>query len=346
MYAASTAPRIGVIGAGGLGVHHVRILRDLCGDRFAGFIDENPARAADVATQLGVETFGSLDAMLPLVDAVSIVVPTPAHYAVAQVALRAGKHVFIEKPFTQTLAEADELIGMADAAGLVLQVGHVERFNRAVRAAMPYIDGPRFIESDRLAPFNPRGSDVAVVLDLMIHDLDLVHTLVGVPVVDVQAMGVPVLTPQVDIANARLTFANGAVANITASRVSRERMRKLRLFQQSGYISLDLANGTGEYFRLRPDFDPRLLARAPRALEEFVERVELVAPEGEPLALELAQFIGAILGANPVAVTGAEGRNALEAALRIVSAIADAHGVMTQHHHATADPKSVPTPRA
>jgi predicted dehydrogenase len=210
----------------------------------------------------------------------------------------------------------------------LLQVGHVERFNRAVRAAMPFVDGPRFIESDRLAPFSPRGSDVAVVLDLMIHDLDLVHTLVGLRVADVQAMGMPVLTPQIDIANARLTFANGAVANITASRVSRERLRKLRIFQRSGYISLDLAAGTGEFFRLRGDFDPMLLARAPRALEEFVERVPLEAPDGEPLVLELSQFLGAIAGRNAVAVTGEEGREALEAALRIVAAIEAAHQVM------------------
>jgi predicted dehydrogenase len=190
-----------------------------------------------------------------------------------------------------------------------------------MRAAMPYVDGPRFIESDRLAPFNPRGSDVAVVLDLMIHDLDLVHTLVGTRVVDVQAMGMPVLTPQVDIANARLTFANGAVANVTASRVSRERLRKLRIFQRNGYLSLDLAAGTGEFFRLRGDFDPMQLARAPRALEDFVERVPLSAPEAEPLVLELSQFLGAVQGRNRVAVTGEEGRDALEAALRIVTAI-------------------------
>jgi predicted dehydrogenase len=247
---------------------------------------------------------------------------------VATAALARGKHVFVEKPFTVTLAEADDLLAKSRAAGVILQVGHVERFNRAVRAAMPYVDGPRFIESDRLAPFNPRGSDVAVVLDLMIHDLDLVHTLVGSPVADVQAMGIPVLTPQVDIANARLTFANGAVANITASRVSRERLRKLRIFQRSGYLSLDLAAGTGEFFRLRGDFDPMQLARAPRALEEFVERVVLDAPEGEPLVLELSQFLGAIMGRTKVAVTGEEGREALEAALRIVTAIEQAHAVM------------------
>jgi predicted dehydrogenase len=306
----------------------VRILRDLAGNRFIGFIDENPARAAEVAAQLGVSAWASLDEMLPHVDAVSIVVPTTSHHAVASAALRAGKHVFIEKPFTVTLAEADELIALAAHAGVVLQVGHVERFNRAVRAAMPFVDGPRFIESDRLAPFNPRGSDVAVVLDLMIHDLDLVRTLVGSRVADVQAMGIPVLTPQLDIANARLTFANGAVANITASRVSRERVRKLRIFQQSGYLSLDLAAGHGEFFRLRADFDPRQLARAPRALEDFVERVALEAPEGEPLGLELTQFLGAIMGTQPIAVTGAEGRDALEAALRIVSAIESAHSAM------------------
>ena len=327
-YSGATAPRIGVVGAGGLGIHHVRILRDLAGDRFAGFVDENPARAAEVATQHGVASFPSLADLLPHVDALSIVVPTTSHHSVAAAALRAGKHVFIEKPFTVTLEEADELIALASAAGVVLQVGHVERFNRAVRAAMPYVDGPRFIESDRLAPFNPRGSDVAVVLDLMIHDLDLVRTLVGSRVADVQAMGIPVLTPQLDIANARLTFDNGAVANITASRVSRERVRKLRIFQRSGYLSLDLASGVGEYYRIRPDFDPRQLARAPRALEEFVERVSLEAPEGEPLALELSQFLGAIMGSQPIAVTGAEGRDALEAALRIVKAIEAAHRVM------------------
>lgn len=317
-----------MVGAGGLGQHHVRILRDLAGDRFIGFVDENPARAAEVSASLGVTAYPSLNALLDETDALSIVVPTTAHHAVASQALHRGKHIFVEKPFTVTLIEADELLVLAAAAGVVLQVGHVERFNRAVRAAMPFVDGPRFIESDRLAPFSPRGADVAVVLDLMIHDLDLVHTLVGTRVTDVQAMGMPVLTPQIDIANARLTFANGAVANITASRVSRERLRKLRIFQRSGYLSLDLAAGTGEFYRLRGDFDPLQLARAPRALEDFVELVPLSAPDAEPLALELAQFLGAAAGRNPVAVTGQEGREALEAALRIVTAIEEARAVL------------------
>ncbi len=312
---------MGVVGAGGLGVHHVRLLKGLCGPNFAGFTDGNPARAAEVAAQFGVPVFPSLEALLADVDAVSIVVPTTAHHAVASRALEAGRHIFVEKPFTATLEEADDLLARARAAGVVVQVGHVERFNRAVRAALPYVDRPRFLESDRLAPFNPRGADVAVVLDLMIHDLDLVLTLVGARLTDVQAVGMPVLTPSVDIANARLTFENGAVANITASRVSRERLRKLRLFQRSGYLSLDLAAGTGEFFRLRGDFDPTRLARAPRALEEFVERIPLEAPEAEPLGLELAQFVGAVAGEGVVAVTGEEGREALRAALQVTASI-------------------------
>ena len=315
------APRIGVIGAGALGQHHVRILRDLAGDDFRGLYDADAARATAIATQHGVRAHATLEALLAECDAVSIVVPTTAHHAVAQAALAAGCHVFVEKPFTVTLEEADDLIARARVAGRLVQVGHVERVNRAVRAALPYVDAPRFIESDRLAPFNPRGSDVAVVLDLMIHDIDLVRTLVGDRVVDVKATGIPVLTPQLDIANARLEFANGAVANVTASRVSRDRVRKLRLFQRSGYLSLDLAAGTGEFFRLRRDLDPVQLAAAPRALEEFVERIALEAPEAEPLRLELAQFLEAIAGRASVPVTGEEGREALAVALRIMREI-------------------------
>jgi predicted dehydrogenase len=208
-------------------------------------------------------------------------------------------------------------VAIATRTGALIQTGHVERFNRAIRAALPFIDTPRFIESDRLAPFNPRGSDVAVVLDLMIHDIDLVRTLVGGHVDDLQAVGVGVLTPSVDIANARLTFDSGAVANITASRVSRERLRKIRIFQRTGYLSLDLAAGTGEFYRLRTDVDFSAIAKAPLALEAFVERVVLDAPEGEPLRLELESFIAAVQGASPVVVSGDDGREALAVALRI-----------------------------
>jgi predicted dehydrogenase len=291
------------------------------GPDFAGFHESRPERAAQVASELGVRAFESLDALLDVVDAVTIVVPTPAHFAVAQKVLARGIHALIEKPIATTLAEADEMLRLAKEHGALVQTGHVERFNRAIRAALPYVHTPRFIESDRLAPFNPRGADVAVVLDLMIHDIDLVHTLVGGSVTSVAAVGVPVLTPFVDMANARLAFDTGAVANITASRVSRERMRKIRIFQEREYISLDLAAGNGEFFRLRDDVDIAALATAPLALEQFVERIPLEAEEGEPLRLEFESFLGAIRGEAPVAVSGEEGREALAVALQIVTDI-------------------------
>lgn len=296
-------------------------MREVEGARLAGFFESRADRAAEVATELGVRAYDALDELLDDVDAVTVVVPTPAHHAVAKAALERGKHVLIEKPLATTLDEADELLAIARRSGALVQTGHVERFNRAVRAALPFVDAPRFIESDRLAPFNPRGSDVAVVLDLMIHDIDLVRTLVGAHVGDVAAVGVPVLTPFVDIANARLTFSSGAVANITSSRVSRERMRKVRIFQRSGYLSLDLGAGAGEFFRMREDVDLAALAKAPLALEAFVERVPLEAPEGEPLRLEFESFIAAVLGQGPVVVSGEDGREALAVALRIVREI-------------------------
>ena len=313
--------RMGVVGAGALGFHHTRILRDVPGAQLVGFHERDAARSAHVATELGVKAFASLDALLDVVDAVSVVVPTPTHHAVAAPALERGVHVLIEKPIAATIDEADDLLAIARRTGAVIQTGHVERFNRAVRAALPHVDSARFIESDRLAPFNPRGADVAVVLDLMIHDIDLVRTFVGGAVSSVSAVGVPVLTPFVDIANARLTFETGAVANITASRVSRERMRKLRIFQQSGYLSLDLAAGTGEFYRLRRDVDFAALvrdARGAQELEAFVERIVIDAPDGEPLRLELEAFVRAVAGDAPIPVTGDDGREALAVALTIV----------------------------
>ncbi len=313
--------RIGVVGAGGLGFHHVRILRDLPGTTLVGFHESRADRAAQVASELGVRHFERYEALLDEVDALTVVVPTPAHFPVARAALARGIHLMVEKPLATTLEEADELVSLAREKGALLQTGHVERFNRAIRAAEPYVDSPRFIESDRLAPFNPRGSDVAVVLDLMIHDIDLVRTLVKSRVQGLNATGVPVLTPFVDIANARIEFESGAVANITASRVSRDRMRKLRLFQQSGYLTLDLGAGHGEFYRMRQDVDLRELATRPLALENFVERIPLEAPEGEPLRLEFEAFVRAIRGEEPVTVSGEDGREALAVALRIVAEI-------------------------
>lgn len=311
-----------MVGAGALGFHHVRLLRDMPNVHFAGFHDSDRARAERVSAELGVPGHATLGELLAEVDAVTVVVPTTSHHAVAREALEMGRHVLVEKPITVTIQEADDLLNTAQRTGALVQTGHVERFNRAIRAALPFVDDPRFIESDRLAPFNPRGSDVAVVLDLMIHDIDLVRTLVGAPLTDVAAVGVPVLTPSVDIANARLQFETGAVANITASRVSRERMRKIRLFQRSGYLSLDLAAGNGVFYRLkRGEALASLATSRPLALEDFVDAVPVEAPEGEPLKLELESFVAAIRGEAPVPVSGSDGREALQIALRIMDDI-------------------------
>ncbi len=321
--------KIGVIGAGALGYHHVRILREMEDVEFVGFHEARVERAAQVSAELGVPSWEDAEALMDACEALTIVVPTPAHHAVATAAVSRGRHVLIEKPLTATLAEADEILHIATQTGTLVQTGHVERFNRAIRAALPYVDRPRFLESDRLAPFNPRGSDVAVVLDLMIHDIDLLLTLVKSGAQDVAAVGIPVLTPFVDIANARITFISGAVANVTASRVSRERMRKLRIFQQSGYISLDLAAGHGEFYRIRGDVDLAELTKSPQQLEAFVERIPLEAPDGEPLRLEFRSFVDAVRGLAPVTVTGADGREALAVALRIVREIERSHPLIS-----------------
>ena len=299
----------------------MRILRDLPGAHFVGFHDSRVERAEQVSRELGVRAYTDVESLVEECDALTIVVPTPFHYDVARAALGRGRHLLIEKPLTKTLEEADELLTIAERTGALIQTGHVERFNRAIRGAQAYVDRPRFVESDRLAPFSPRGADVAVVLDLMIHDIDLILTLVGEHVDQVQAVGIPILTPFVDIANARLVFSSGAVANITSSRVSRERMRKLRIFQPSGYISLDLATGDGEFYRLKKELDFAELARAPLALEAFVERIAISAPEGEPLRLEFESFLAAVQGRGSVAVSGRAGRDALDVALRIQSEI-------------------------
>ncbi|MFN2635815.1 MAG: Gfo/Idh/MocA family protein [Gemmatimonadaceae bacterium] len=332
----SDTPRVGVVGAGSLGFHHIRILRDLPGIDFSGFFETRRDRTTQVETELAVKSHRSLEDVLTASDAVIIVVPTSAHFAVASEAIARGKHVFIEKPITTSLEEADALLELARKNGVMVQIGHIERFNRAVRAALPHVHNPRFIDSERLAPFSPRGSDVAVVLDLMIHDIDLLLTLVGSEAKAIAAVGVPVLTPMLDIANARVTFTSGAVANITSSRISRERKRKIRIFQQSGYLSLDLAGGKGEFFRLRSDIDPAAARDAPLDITAFVDRISLDAPEGEPLKLELESFAAALAGKGPIVVTGEEGRLALGVALRIVAEIERSLPSLVglAHHHA------------
>ena len=298
----------------------MRLLRQQPGATLVGFFDSNREQSARVAGELGARPFESLDALLSAVDAAVIVVPTRAHYDVAKQALEKGVHLLIEKPITATLEQADEIVALAKSKGKLLQIGHVERFNRAVRAALPHINNPLFIESERLAPYNPRGADVAVVLDLMIHDIDLVHALVRDRVRDVRAAGAGVLTG-VDMTNAWLQFAGGAVASIKASRLARERLRKLRIFQPRGYISLDLAAGTGEFYELKEGLDVAELAKNPQSIEKLVDRHKLKAPEGEPLRLEHEAFVSAIQGKADVIVTGQHGRDALDVALRIVAEV-------------------------
>ena len=314
----SDAPvRVGVIGTGALGYHHARLLRRMPGAEFAGIYDTNPTRAAQVAQELETVAHPSLDALLDRVDAASVVVPTSAHTEVGLAVLERGLAALIEKPLSDTVAGAEALVRKAAETRAVLQVGHVERFNRAVRAAAPYLDEPRFLQTERLAPFQPRGTDVAVILDLMIHDLDLVLELVSGEVREVRATGVAVLTPHVDIANARVEFGNGAVALVTASRISRDRTRKLRIFQPTGYFSLDLAAGSGHFYRLKENWQ----TLGAKKIEEIVEPQRLEAPEAEPLKLELESFLQAARGAGTVVVSGAAGLQALQLAFRVADAI-------------------------
>jgi predicted dehydrogenase len=313
------SPRIpvGVIGVGALGQHHARHLTTLDEVQLIGVYDLDFARSREVAQGLATRAFTDMDELLRRVEAVTVAVPTPAHAEVGLRALERGVPVLMEKPLAATLAEADDLIASARRRQVQLQVGHIERYNRALRAAEPYLDGPRYIESLRLAPFQPRGTDVAVVLDLMIHDLDLVLHLTGSTATEVRASGLPVLSSHLDIANARVEFANGAVVLATASRVARERVRRLRLFQPNGYFSLDLASGGGEFMRVRSGWQPG----TGRELADVVERIELLAPEADALALELQSFVHAVQGQREVVVTGEEGRAALELALRVADAV-------------------------
>ncbi|HEV8358677.1 MAG TPA: Gfo/Idh/MocA family oxidoreductase [Gemmatimonadales bacterium] len=309
---------VGVIGVGALGRHHARHLARSADAALVGVHDLDPARGREVADACGARFYPDLDPLLAEVEAVTVAVPTPAHAEIGLRALERGRAVLMEKPLAATLEEADGLVRAAERRGIPLQVGHVERFNRAVRAARPHLGGARYIESDRLAPFQPRGTDVAVVLDLMIHDLDLIlHLTGGAEAIDVRASGVAVLSPHLDMANARVEFASGAVANVTASRIARERVRRIRIFQPNGYLSLDLASGVGEFMRLRHGWREAGVAGLP----ELVERIPLDVPADDALRLELESFVRAVRGGTETVVTGAEGRAALALALRVTEAV-------------------------
>lgn len=309
---------VGVVGVGALGRHHARHYAMQHGVELVGVYDSDPARAALVAAEVGCRAFTVLEELLGAVRAVSVAVPTSFHREVGLACLGRGVAVLMEKPLAVTLAEADEMLAESERQGVVFAVGHVERFNRAVRAAQTVLEKPLFIEGIRLAPFQPRGTDVAVVLDLMIHDLDLANHLVGgAAATDVRANGVSILSSHLDMVNARVEFEGGIVASMTASRVARDRVRRLRVFQPSGYISMDLATGSGAFMRLREGWRPGVGT----SIEEIVETIPLVAPEADALGLELAAFAAAVRGEPSTIVTAIEGRGALSLALEVTNAV-------------------------
>lgn len=309
---------VGVVGVGALGRHHARHFALQHGAELIGVYDAHFDRARAVADEVGTRAFENLPDLLSAVRAVVVAVPTTAHCQVGLECLGRGVSVLMEKPLAHTIAEADEMLAEAARHDVVFAVGHIERFNRAVRAATQYLDQPMFIEGIRLSPFQPRGTDVEVVLDLMIHDLDLANYLIGnAAATDVRGSGVSVLSPHLDMVNARVEFEGGAVASMTASRVARDRVRKLRIFQPTGYFSLDLAAGTGTYMRLREGWRPGV----GNSIEEIVETVTLQAPDADQLGLELAAFVAAVRGERAAIVTAEEGRTALALALDVSRAV-------------------------
>lgn len=319
--------KIGVIGTGHLGKLHTKMFQQIPNCELVGIYDSNPDHLSHVSKEYNVTAFGSITEMLSNVDAVSIAVTTSAHFRVAEQCLDSNKHIFIEKPITSRITEGEKLVKMAADKNLIIQVGHIERFNPALLAVEEYIVQPMFVQSDRLAQFNPRGTDVAVVLDLMIHDIDIILSLVKSDVEKIDANGVAVVSDNIDIANARIQFVNGAVANVTASRISQKKMRKMRLFQKDNYISLDFIAGVAEVYRLVPA-DKQLLTPAISFGEIGVgdkkKRVIYEQPEIKEinaLKYELEIFVNsAIAGKNPV-VTGQDGLRALKVAEIIIEKI-------------------------
>jgi predicted dehydrogenase len=298
---------VGVIGVGYLGQHHARLYSRMAGVRLVGLVDPVAERAATVARETRCTVFPDIDRLGKEVKAVSVVVPTVLHHEIALRCLDAGLDVLLEKPMTTTLEQADALIEAASRRQAVLQIGHLERFNGAVLAVEPFLTTPRFIESHRLGPFMERGTDVDVVLDLMIHDIDMVLSLVRSPVEEIRAVGVPVLSSQVDIANARIEFANGCAANVTASRVSKDKMRKIRVFQPDTYISIDYQKQDAVVYRRSMEGGQPKIVFEPLRIEKE-----------EPLKMELESFVRAVTQRSTPVVSGRDGREALRVALEVV----------------------------
>jgi predicted dehydrogenase len=298
--------RIGIAGLGHIGKNHARILAELPDCELAAVFDTNADSAREIAERHGTRAAASLEEFSEAVDAATIATPTPSHFSIAEQLLKAGKHLLVEKPITETTGDARKLVDLAHEAGRILQVGHVERFNPVMSKLEQLLTQPRFIEAHRLSPYPNRGIEIGVVLDLMIHDLEIILHLVRSPVKSIDAVGVPVLSRGEDIATVRLHFQNGCVANVTASRISPEKLRKIRVFQREGYVSLDYQNQTGEIYRLTGG----------RIVREEVE-----IEKDEPLKLELAAFVECARQGKQPKVSGFEGAAALELAVEITRRI-------------------------
>jgi predicted dehydrogenase len=305
--------RIAVVGVGHLGRHHARILSALPGVELVGVVDTNRARAEEVAAAFGTRAHTDYRDLIGQVAAVTLAAPTELHRDIALPLLDAGIAVLVEKPMARSIPEADEMIAAAARAGVPLAVGQTERFNPAVAAARELLSDPRFIEVHRLGTFPERSLDIDVVFDLMIHDLDIVLSLIRSDVESIEAVGVPVLTGRVDIANARLRFANGCIANLTASRISRDRVRKIRFFQPKAYLSIDYAAQKLEVWRLVKG----------QGTTPSIEGGEVAVENQEPLKRELEDFVAAVVHKRTPLVPGAEGRRALALATQIANAMGD-----------------------
>jgi predicted dehydrogenase len=306
--------RIAVVGVGHLGQHHARLLASMPDVTLVGVVDTKPGRAEEIGSKYGVPGFTDVTRLDGQVDAVSVAVPTVAHVDVALPFIERGVAVLVEKPIAGTVSDADRLIAAAAARGVVLAAGHTERFNPAVVAALPLVASPRFVEVHRLGTFPERSLDIDVIFDLMIHDIDLLLAAVKSEVVSIEAVGVNVLTPKTDIANVRLRFASGCIANLTASRISRERVRKARFFQTDSYVSIDYAAQEVEVYRL-------MRTESIAAARPVIQGGKLEITQQEPLACELADFVTAVRTRRAPGVTGTAGREALALAERVAAEI-------------------------
>ncbi|QQS37567.1 MAG: Gfo/Idh/MocA family oxidoreductase [Ignavibacteriales bacterium] len=319
--------KTGVIGTGHLGKLHIKMFKQITNCELIGIFDSDLNHAKAAADEFDIRLFGKLDDLLNEVEAVSIAATTTAHYELAKLCLLKNIDVFIEKPITATISQAEELVAIAADKKKILQVGHIERFNPALLSLEKYIVQPMFIQTDRLAQFNPRGTDVAVVLDLMIHDIDIILSLVKSDVINVEASGVAVVSDTLDIANARLQFANGAVANVTASRISQKKMRKMRIFQRDNYISLDFVTGVSEVYRLLPVseyVDSSFISFGEIGIGEKKKRLVYEQPEMKEvnaLKYELELFVNTVLNKHKPVVSGEDGLRALKVAEIIIQKI-------------------------